>query len=117
MASRRRRALTRVRTVTRRAGGRARSYTRRRGRVDIKRAAKGALAGLAVAVPMGILARRTGNSMLFEVGERAGAVAASYFGGTWGQVAFQGIDAAAERYIPRLEAGGSGVAQIGGQFV
>lgn len=79
----------------------------------VKKVAKGALAGLAVAVPLSLFARYSGRPELFELGERAGAVAASKFGGTWGQVGFQALDAAVERLIPRIAGGpGGGIGRI-----
>jgi len=71
------------------------------------KALRGAVAGVAIAVPMGMLARYSGMPDLFEAGERAGAVAASHFGGTMGQVGFQVLDAVVERAIPRIAGSGS----------
>lgn len=69
---------------------------------------------MAVAIPLSFLAQRQGIPQLFELGERAGAVLASHFGGTPGQVAFQGLDAALERVLPAVTLGGpAGIGRIG----
>lgn len=69
---------------------------------------KGLAAGLAIAVPASFLAQRLNAPIIFEAGERGGAIAASALGGTWGQVAFQAADAAIERVLPQLGTGSGG---------
>jgi len=91
----------------------ARRRVSRRKDYDLKRGLKGLGAGLAVAVPLSLIARYTNQPLAFELGERAGAVAASTFGGTWGQILFQAADAAVERAIPRIAGGpGGGIGRI-----
>jgi len=99
---------------TRRIYERVRRRVSRRKDYDLKRGLKGLGAGLAVAVPLSLFARYSRQPMLFEAGERIGAVAATKFGGTWGQILFQGVDAAIERIIPRIAGGpGGGIGRLG----
>jgi len=112
MARRRSRTRTIVRRVARAAS--RRRPRRREGEMYAKKILKGVGAGLAVAVPLSLFARYSGRPELFELGERAGAVAASKFGGTWGQVGFQAADAMVERVIPRIAGGpGGGIGRLG----
>jgi len=81
-------------------------------------AAKGILAGLAVSVPLSFLASR-GTAPTFplaEVGERGGAIAASYVGGTGGQFGFQVLDAVLQRVISGNVGGQTGIGAIGGRL-
>lgn len=91
----------------RREPSRRRRYTDR-GMSYAKRAVKGALIGAAIAVPLSFAAQRWNMPVLFEAGERLGAIAASKFGGTIGQIGFQALDAGLERVLPPLIAGGPG---------
>jgi len=101
------------RTRTRRVYERVRRRVTRRKDYDLKRGLKGLAAGLAVAVPLSFAARYMAQPILFEAGERAGAIAATKFGGTWGQVLFQGVDALIERAIPRIAGGpGGGIGRV-----
>ena len=107
----RRRAITRY--VTRKAKGAARRPRRDETKKFIKKATYGTVAGLAVTVPLSFAARYFNMPELFEVGERAGAVAATHFGGTAGQIGFQTLDAVVERVIPSIAAGpGGGVGRL-----
>lgn len=77
-----------------------------------KKAGMGLIAGLIPAVGLGLLARHLNQPVLFEAGERIGAIAASHFGGTYGQVAFQVVDAAVERVIPSIAGQTGGIGRI-----
>jgi len=101
MARRRRQRLAPLR---RRAFFTRRSLHRRRPkRNDFKRYAKkaamGTLAGLAVAIPISLLAKHIRKPELVEVADRAGAVAATAIGGTFGQVGYQIADAVFDRFV------------------
>lgn len=61
--------------------------------------AKGAAAGLAASVGITLLGNYLGQPMLREAGQRVGAIAATYFGDNYGQVAYQVGDAIADRYL------------------
>lgn len=72
-------------------------------RNDLKKFAKkalmGTMAGMAVAVPISLLARHIGKPELIEVADRGGAVAATAMGGTAGQVGYQIADAMFDRFV------------------
>lgn len=76
---------------------------RRPKRNDLKKYAKkgalGTVAGLAVAIPISLLAKYLNRPDLVEVADRSGAVVASAIGGTAGQVGYQVADAVFDRFV------------------
>jgi len=88
----------RTRTVnTRRRYGRGRKKdTMKR---DLKKGAIGGAAGLALSIGLTMAGRYTNQPMLGEVGQRAGAVAATWVGGLPGQIAYQVGDAVFDRFV------------------
>jgi len=111
--------------VARRRGARTivryvKSKSRRRGSKNggIKRLAKkgilGLAAGLVISIPLTLGARYLGRPELMEVGQRAGAVAATAVGGTPGQVGYQVADAIFDRFV-FAGPGGGGVSGTPGQ--
>lgn len=118
VARRARRTRSRTRTIREYVRRSTRSARRRMGgRREAERygrkALYGAAGGLAVAVPLGLMARYMNRPELFELGERGGAILASHLGGTIGQVGFQALDAVIERAIPRIASGpGGGIGRI-----
>ena len=77
----------------------------------VKDAAYGTVAGLVASIGLTLLGTRIGQPVLREAGQRVGAVAATHFGGTAGQVGFQVVDAIADRYINV-----PGIGRISGQL-
>ena len=110
-----RKAAPKTRTVYKKAAPKRRSKKRDMTMNTLKKAGKGAGLGLGVSIGLGILANRTGNPQLKEAGQRGGAIAASYIGGTAGQVAYQIADAVADRFVSvpafggRLSGTGNGI--------
>ena len=78
------------------------------------RVLKAAGIGVGLSVGSGFVAGRAGAQapLVRELGQRGGAIAASKFGGTAGQMAFQVADALLDRYLAR----GTGI-NIGGSRV
>jgi len=89
---------------------------RRPKRSDLKKYGKkvaiGTVAGLAVSVPLTLAAKRFNAPQLMEVGQRAGAVAASGLGGTAGQVGYQVADALFDRFVVFNGGGVSGTSEV-----
>jgi len=79
-------------------------------------ALKGIVGGLVVSVPLSFLASRgaAAGVPLAEIGERGGAIAASYLGGTEGQVGFQILDGVLQRVITSNVGGQTGIGAVGG---
>lgn len=78
----------------------------------VKKAVLGTLAGLAVAIPVSLLAKHINQPQLVEVADRGGAIAASAIGGTMGQVGYQIADGLFDRYVVygnQRVSGGNGV--------
>lgn len=72
----------------------------------MKKLVLGAAAGLAVSLGMNYLGPRTGLAPIqqAEIGQRGGAIAASHFGGTIGQIGFQVGDALLDRHLSKSTA-------------
>lgn len=88
----------------RRSVGRAlRSRIRRPRRNGMKALAKkagiGAIAGLAVSIPLSLLAKRQGDPRLLEIAQRGGAVASAHFGQGPGALAFQVADVLFDKFV------------------
>ena len=79
----------------------------------LKDAAYGTGAGLAASIGLTLLGNRLGQPMMREAGQRVGAIAASHFGGTIGQVGYQVADAVFDRYVS-VPGAGRISGQIGG---
>jgi len=81
----------------------AKTKGRRPKRNDLKKFAKkgalGTVAGLAVAIPISLIAKYINKPELVEVADRSGAVVASAVGGTAGQVGYQVADAVFDRFV------------------
>lgn len=77
-----------------------------------KKAGLGTLAGLAVAIPVSLLAKYTNNPKLVEVADRGGSIAASAVGGTAGVVGYQIADAVFDRFVIYNGGGVSGGRQV-----
>lgn len=103
MARRRSRVGSRVRTVYRdRVRGGRRRYSERKNfalKKYGKKAAYGALAGLALAVPLSLGAKYLGQPTLLEAADRGGSIAASAAGGPVGVTAYQVADALFDRFV------------------
>ena len=80
----------------------------------LKKAGLGAAAGLAVSIPLTLLARRQQSSELLELAQRGGAVAASALGGTAGQVAYQAADYGFDKYVQYQGTGITGTGIVTG---
>lgn len=104
-----RRARTIVRTVTRRARGSRRATT-----YLLKKTLKGALIGTGTSILLTQLGRYTNQPWMREAGQRVGSIAATYFGGTPGNVGYQAMDAAFDRFvnIPQLGGPVSGTQEV-----
>ena len=79
-----------------------RVYRRARGILGgtkVKEALIGTAAGLAVSIGLTMLGKRMGQPMLAELGQRGGAIAATHFGKTPGQIGYQIGDAMFDRYL------------------
>jgi len=77
-----------------------------------KKAALGTAAGLAVSIPLTLLARHTNQPALMELGQRGGAVAATLIGGPVGEVGYQAGDALFDRFVVYQGSGISGSKQV-----
>ena len=103
MASRSRRAARTVtRYVTRPRRERPRRRTNRKKDMAMRMArdaAVGAGVGAATSIGLTMVGNYTNQPALREVGQRTGAILASHFGGTPGQVGYQVVDAVADRYV------------------
>lgn len=103
MARRRSRIGSRVRTVYRDRVRRGRQRYSQRKNFALKKygkkAAYGAAAGLAVAIPLSLGAKFTGQPALLEVADRGGSVAAAAAGGPVGVLAYQVADALFDRFV------------------
>ena len=112
--ARRRRSTSRRRTVTRyltRTRPRRRTSRRKDYAMDMaKDTAIGAGVGVATSIGLTMLGNYVNQPSLREVGQRTGAVLASHFGGTPGQVGYQVVDAVADRYVRFGGASVSGMA-------
>jgi len=64
-----------------------------------KKAALGTGAGLAVSIPLTLAARYFNKPVLQEVGQRAGAIAATVVGGPAGETGYQAGDAIFDRFV------------------
>ena len=64
-----------------------------------KKAGYGALAGMALAVPVSLAAKYLGKPELLEVADRGGSVAAAFGGGPMGVAAYQVADALFDRFV------------------
>jgi len=89
---------------------------RRPKRNDLKRQAKkalmGTVGGLAVAIPISLLAKHLNKPELVEVADRGGAVAASALGGTMGVIGYQVADALFDRFVVFNNSNISGSSQV-----
>ncbi len=107
-----RRGRTRSRTIYRNI----KSKARRPKRNDLKRYAKkalmGTVGGLAVAIPVSLLAKHLNMPELVEVADRGGAVAASVLGGSVGVVGYQIADALFDRFVVFNDSNISGGSQV-----
>ena len=103
MARRRSRAGSRVRTVYRDTVRRGkRRYSERKNfafKKYAKKAGLGALAGLALAVPLSLGAKFMGQPALLEAADRGGSIAAAAVGGPVGVTAYQVADALFDRFV------------------
>lgn len=93
--SRRRRYYGRVRSA-------GKKYSQRKNwalKKYAKKAGYGALAGMALAVPVSLAAKYLGQPALLEVADRGGSVAASFGGGPMGVAAYQVADALFDRFV------------------
>ena len=112
--ARRRRARSRVRRAVRyvtRPARRRRTSRKKDYAMDIaKDAGIGAGVGVATSIGLTMLGNYINQPSLREVGQRTGAVLASHFGGTPGQVGYQVVDAVADRYVRFGGASVSGMA-------
>ena len=103
MARRRGRIGSRVKTVFRdRVRRGRRRYSERKNfafKKYGKKAAYGALAGLAIAVPLSLGAKYLGKPALLEAADRGGSIAAAAAGGPVGVTAYQVADALFDRFV------------------
>ena len=103
MARRRARVAQKVRTVYRDRVRRGRQRYSQRKNFALKKygkkAAYGALAGLALAVPLSLGAKYLGQPALLEAADRGGSIAASAAGGPVGVTAYQVADALFDRFV------------------
>ena len=101
--ARRRRAPSRVRRAVRyvtRPARRRRTSRKKDYAMDIvKDTGIGAGVGIATSIGLTMLGNYINQPRLREVGQRTGAVLASHFGGTPGQIGYQVVDAVADRYV------------------
>jgi len=88
------------------AGRRVGRGVRRQGRrrkslfkSDLKKGVMGTAAGLAVSVGLTMAGRQMNQPMLTEVGQRAGAVVATWLGGMPGQIGYQIGDGLFDRFV------------------
>ena len=117
MASRRGRAVQKVRTVYRNVKTGGKKYSQRKNwamKKYAKKAAYGTAAGLAVSVPLTLAASMMNQPSLIEVANRAGAVTASMGGGPVGVVGYQVADALLDRFlnVPALGGNVTGGSQV-----
>ena len=102
MARRRARVAQGVRTVYVKAKKGKQKYSQRKNwalKKYGKKAAYGAAAGLALAVPLSLGAKYLGQPMLLEAADRGGSVAAAAAGGSVGVFAYQIADALFDRFV------------------
>ena len=64
-----------------------------------KKAAIGAVAGLAISIPLTLGAKYLNQPMLMEVGQRVGSVASAAFGGAPGNAGYLVADALFDRFV------------------
>ncbi len=73
-----------------------------------KKTAIGTAAGLAVSIPLTLLARHIQQPVLMEIGQRGGAIAATVAGGPAGETGYQVADALFDRFVAYQGQGISG---------
>jgi len=81
----------------------SKSKGRRPRKNDLKKYAKklaiGAASGLAVSIPLTLLARYTNHPELMEVGQRGGSIVSASLGGGLGNAGYQIGDAIFDRFV------------------
>jgi len=88
-----------VRGFAGRTKRRGRNYKKSGMKRDLKRAAYGVAAGLAVSIPLTLAGRHFKQPLLIEAGQRVGSVSSTIAGGAPGNAAYQAADAIFDRVV------------------
>lgn len=95
---RRRLPRTRVRTVVRNIKSKRRP-SKNSTMKYVKKAGLGAVAGLAISIPLTLASQKFNQPSLMEAGQRIGSITSAHVGGSIGNAGYQAADALFDRYV------------------